>query len=135
MAVSETRTLRFGPDEILKAVAGVAVAAAMAGAREGLFDRVEFIPGQQSLGLVPKDPEQETIVIGADRLAVVLFAYCAVLRVPLPRLANKHIDVFEDHVRLTISVETEAVVRPKRPPPAMEWAPGPASQRRVSDWN
>ena len=124
MPAVEHRTVEFDSPTILHALTAVPRMSEALGLRPGKIERIEFQPDRG--GIVPIDPEGAPIAeLRAESLAALLVAYCAYIKIPLPRLAQKSVEVTSRSVVLHVA----SASRPYQPstgvqadfPRAMVW--------------
>ena len=128
MVVIDRREISFENRAVLEAVACNAKLTRQLGLPSGMPTALELDSGLNRVDITYKEHPEHTFPICAENLAAFLIAYCTRIGVPLPRSADKSIDVCEAHVRLTIVTHVNplltAVVWPRRnglDRPSAEW--------------
>ena len=91
--------------KILQAIEAAPRVAAALGLRAGQVCAVEFQPDNRAVVFIDASDTQRRTTVLAEGLVALLVAYCARIRVPLPRHGQKAIDVMEGSVTLRIVVE------------------------------
>ena len=124
MPALEHRTVEFDSPAILHAFAAVPRISEAFGLRLGRIAGVEFQPDREAISVI--DPDGASIAeLRAESLAALLVAYCSRIKVPLPRFAQKSVEVTSRSVVLRVAT----AVRPYEPsagvqadfPRAMVW--------------
>jgi hypothetical protein len=121
---SEHRTVEFDSPAILQAFAAVPRMSEALGLRLGRVSRVDFQPEREAITVI--DPNGTPVAeLRAETLAALLVAYCSRIKVPLPRLGQKSVEVTSRSVVLRVATATrpDALVTSDRSdfPRAMVW--------------
>ena len=105
MPALEHRTVEFDSPAILHALAAVPRMSTALGLRLGGISRVEFQPDREAISVIDSagTPVAE---LQAESLAALLVAYCARIKVPLPRLGQKSVEVTSRSVVLRVATAT-----------------------------
>ena len=75
------------------------------GLRLGGISRIEFRPEQEAISVI--DPSGTPVAeLRAESLAALLVAYCSRIKVPLPRLGQKSVEVTSRSVVLRVATAT-----------------------------
>jgi hypothetical protein len=124
MTVSEQRTVEFDSAAILQAFSVVRRVSEALGLQCDKIARVTFEPDRQAISVIAESglPVAE---LRAETLAALLIAYCSRIKIPLPRPAEKNVEITSHSAVLRITSES----RPDRPrnglradfPGAMVW--------------
>jgi hypothetical protein len=94
------------------------------GLRTGRIARIEFQPEREAISVIDPDgtPAAE---LKAEILAALLVAYCARIRIPLPRVGQKSVEVTSRSVVLRVATvtRTEQAATSLQPefPRALAW--------------
>lgn len=105
MPALEHRTVEFDSPAILHAFAAVPRMSEALGLRLGRISRIEFRPEQEAISVI--DPAGTPVAeLRAESLAALLVAYCSRIKVPLPRLGQKSVDVTSRSVVLRVATAT-----------------------------
>ena len=105
MPALEHRTVEFDSPAILHAFAAVPRMSEALGLRLGRISRIEFRPEQEAISVI--DPAGTTVAeLRAESLAALLVAYCSRIKVPLPRLGQKSVEVTSRSVVLRVATAT-----------------------------
>jgi hypothetical protein len=109
LPILEQRTIEFRAVEILQAIRAASRQAEAIGLRPGRIDDVEFQPTQQQVVFRETGPGGMTIEVAADALMALLVAYCSRTQIPLPRKADKQLEVGPNHVIIRLAVQKSGV--------------------------
>ena len=105
MPALEHRTVEFDSPAILHAFAAVPRMSEALGLRLGGISRIEFRPEQEAISVI--DPSGTPVAeLRAESLAALLVAYCSRIKVPLPRLGQKSVEVTSRSVVLRVATAT-----------------------------
>jgi hypothetical protein len=98
----EHRTVEFDSPAIMHAFAAVPRMSEALGLGPGRIARVEFQPDREAIRVI--DPEGAPVAeLRAESLAALLVAYCSRIKVPLPRLGQKSVEVTSRSVVLRVA--------------------------------
>ena len=107
----EHRTVEFDLSTILHAFATVPRMSEALGLRIGRIVGVEFHPDREAISVIDTD-EKPVAELSSETLAALLVAYCARIKIPLPRLGQKSVEVTSASVVLRVATAN----RPEHPP-------------------
>jgi len=124
MAVLEQRVVEFDSTAVIQSFAVVRRISEALGLRADRIVRVEFHPDRSAISLMDNDGRL-VAELRAESLAALLVAYCSRIKVPLPRAAQKNIEITSRSVLLRVTTQS----RPDAPsggvrsdfPRAMVW--------------
>jgi len=104
MAVSEQRTVEFDSEAIVQAFTVVRRVSEALGLHVEKISRVQFQPDRGAINVINKEglPVAE---LRAEGLVALLVAYCSRIKVPLPRSAQKNVDITSRSVVLRVEIE------------------------------
>lgn len=104
MSIRDMRLLEFDEDAIRGAIGRCTRQATALGLSADAIETLEFVGDRQELVVQSRDGGHRRIsALRTAELAALLIAYCAVLRVPVPRRATKRVEVTGDRVRISMT--------------------------------
>lgn len=124
MAVLEQRVIEFDSAAVMQAFTTVRRVSEALGLHADRIVRIEFQPDRASVNAIDNDG-RSAAELRAESLAALLVAYCSRIKVPLPRAAQKNVEITSHSVILRVTTES----RPGAPtggvrsdfPRAMVW--------------
>lgn len=105
----EDRRITFSYDEVYKAIFALCVQREARKPPAGFIKAVDIIPGDASRVSIrienPLNDEPPSIVeYGLDYLAAALMLYCRTCRIPLPKTAEKSVELSTDGIVLRVQI-------------------------------
>lgn len=105
MAVLEQRVVEFDSAAVIQSFTVVRRISEALGVRADRIVRVEFHPDRSVVSLIDNDGRL-VAELGAESLAALLVAYCSRIKVPLPRAAQKNVEITSRSVILRVTTES-----------------------------
>jgi len=104
MVVRDSRVLEFDADAIRDAVVRAGRKAPAPGGGAETIVRVDFSPDRQEIAVwYLAGGHQRSWVLTSEKICALLIAYCAAIRLPMPRWTVKRVSVVPDGVRMAMS--------------------------------
>ncbi|HEY0902069.1 MAG TPA: hypothetical protein VGD95_08095 [Micavibrio sp.] len=105
----EDRRITFSYDEVYKAIFALCVQREVRKPPAGMIKAVDMIPGDSTRVNLrienPLNDDPPTIMeFGLDYLAAALMLYCRTCRIPLPKTAEKSVELASDGVILRVQI-------------------------------
>jgi hypothetical protein len=115
MTIRETRRIVFDADEIFASLQQNSGMASQFGLPLlAQPTAVHFCPLEECLDVKYDTAYTSTVKIGGSRLAVMLMQWCFFNKIPLPKNADKSLQVMEDNVTLIVTLPIKGLAG--RPP-------------------
>jgi len=105
VAVLEQRVVEFDSAAVIQSLAIVRRISEALGLHADRIVRVEFQPDRSVVSLIDNDGRL-VAELGAESLAALLVAYCSRIKVPLPRAAQKNVEITSRSVILRVTTES-----------------------------
>ena len=105
MAVLEQRVVEFDSTSVIQSFTVVRRISEALGLRADRIVRVEFHPDRSAVSLIDNDGRL-VAELRAESLAALLVAYCSRIKVPLPRAAQKDVEITSRSVILRVTTES-----------------------------
>lgn len=132
MSIKDCRLLEFDEAALRGAFSRCARQAVSLGINADSIETLAFVADRQEVVVHTREGEQKrTSTLRTAELAALLIAYCAVLRVPVPRRPGKRIEITADRVRMSVSQMIETPGEAARGVVAASPAAAPAPARAM----